>query len=173
MNSWLGRLHEHDERILHSLVMRRGRMADVIMRTVTHLGDAVTTVGITVLLISGVIETLAPVGGHAATALVVSHLAVQLLKRTMSRERPTLPMGYESLVRAPDRFSFPSGHSAAAASVAIPLALVVPAPAGFMIIGLATLVGFSRCYLGVHYPGDVIVGWLLGILGVVIAGLML
>lgn len=169
MNAWLGLLREYDERILHSLVTRRWRAGDVFMRTVTHLGDAVTTVGITILLLSGVVEMLVPVGGRSAVALAVSHLAVQLLKRTMARERPTLPVGRESLIRAPDRFSFPSGHSAAAASVAIPLALHLPPIAGFLVVGLATLVGLSRCYLGVHHPGDVIAGWMLGVLGVVFA----
>ncbi|MDR0787686.1 MAG: phosphatase PAP2 family protein [Gemmatimonadota bacterium] len=167
MSPWIGRLLEQDERILLSVVSRRGRMGDGFMRAVSRFGDATTTVGVAIFLL--LMDGTAGVGAQVAVALVVSHLMVQLLKRTLTRQRPTLPVGYESLIRAPDRFSFPSGHSAAAASVAIPLALFLPPSAGFVCLGLATLVGFSRCYLGVHYPGDVLAGWLLGVLGVVFA----
>lgn len=173
MSTWLLRLHAHDERMLHALVLRRRRAVDVVMRTVTHLGDATTTVGIVVFLLSGVAPELRWAGRHAMIALVASHLGVQLLKRSMKRTRPKLPVGYDSLVRAPDRFSFPSGHSAAAVAVAIPLAFALPPIAGCVLAGFAVLAGVSRCYLGVHYPGDVVVGWLLGLLGLALAFVVL
>jgi undecaprenyl-diphosphatase len=72
-------------------------------------------------------------------------------------------------MKAPDRFSFPSGHSAAALSVFLPLALATPVPGSFLILALGIAVGFSRCYLGVHYPGDVLADWTLAALSVFIA----
>jgi undecaprenyl-diphosphatase len=66
-------------------------------------------------------------------------------------------------VSVPDRFSFPSGHSAAVMSVAFIHAANFHSLAVLMIV-LATLVGFSRVKLGVHYPGDVLVGQLIAIL---------
>jgi undecaprenyl-diphosphatase len=66
-------------------------------------------------------------------------------------------------VAEPDRFSFPSGHSAAAMSVAIAYAVAYPSAAA-PLIALAALVGMSRVFLGVHYPGDVLIGQLLAAL---------
>lgn len=173
MTAWIVRLHAHDERALHALVLRRRPTLDRAMHAVTHLGDAAFTIGITVLLMLGAVPGLRQVGLHAAFALVGSHLVVQMLKRTVSRARPRMPEGFAALVQPPDRFSFPSGHAASSLSVALALATVLPAPAAVAVLTFAALTGMSRCYLGVHYPGDVIVGWVLAALGLMAAGVVI
>jgi undecaprenyl-diphosphatase len=60
----------------------------------------------------------------------------------------------------PDRFSFPSGHACASMAVALAYGLAFPALA-VPLVALATIVGFSRVCLGVHYPGDVLIGQLI------------
>jgi undecaprenyl-diphosphatase len=168
MTEMLHRLHRHDERVLHLLVSRRTPRLDRLMRAVTHFGDAALTIGLVLLMLVAGDAAWAAAGRVAALALVASHLMVQLLKRTINRVRPALPVGLESLIAAPDRFSFPSGHSAASLSIALAAAPVLGAPLGFAALALAALVGASRCYLGVHYPGDVIVGWLAAIAAVAV-----
>jgi undecaprenyl-diphosphatase len=143
------------------------------MHAVTHLGDAACTVAVTLGLMLGVVPALREAGLHAAFALASSHAVVQLLKRTVSRSRPRMPEGFAALVQPPDRFSFPSGHAASSLSVALALAAVLPGAAAGALVALAVIVGLSRCYLGVHYPGDVIAGWVLALLGLVAAGLVL
>lgn len=173
MSSWIIRFHLHDERVLHALVLRRRPRLDRAMRAVTHLGDAVVTIGLTLALVLGAVPGAEAGGMRAGFALAASHLVVQLVKRTVTRARPRLPVGVRALVQAPDRFSFPSGHAASSLSVALGVAMLLPAPLGGLVVLLALVVGLSRCYLGVHYPGDVVVGWLLAVLGMMGAAALL
>lgn len=168
-SSWLGRLARGDIRVLHALIGRRSPGLDRFMRIVTRLGDPVPSIGIVLGLMIAGSSQVRHAGTIGAIALAISHFLVQLLKRTISRPRPQLPVGVESLIRAPDRFSFPSGHSAAALSVALAVSVLFAAPTGTLIAGIGLLVGVSRCYLGVHYPGDVIAGWILALLGLALA----
>lgn len=170
MTAWIVRLHAHDERALHALVLRRRPVLDRAMHAVTHLGDATCTIPFTLLLMLGVVPGLRGAGLRAGIALAASHLVVQLLKRTVSRARPRMPEGFAALVQPPDRFSFPSGHAASSLSVALAVAAALPGAAAGALLALAAAVGMSRCYLGVHYPGDVIAGWMLAVLGLVGAG---
>ena len=106
----------------------------------------------------------------ALATLIGSHLVVQLIKRSVVRTRPAHAGLLRALVTEPDRFSFPSGHAAAAMSVALGYGITFPALA-LPLLGLAALVGFSRVRLGVHFPGDVLAGDLIALTtaGVVLA----
>jgi len=68
----------------------------------------------------------------------------------------------EPLAENPDRFSFPSGHTAAAFAVAVAFA-GEPGGLGPLALLLATGIGLSRVYLGAHYPLDVAAGGMLGV----------
>lgn len=165
MSAWLMKLTDHDQRALHAIVLRRRTWLDLVMRQVTHLGDAAVTIGAAVALIAAV----PAVGVRAAFALAASHVVVRLLKRSVARPRPNLPSETPFLVPLPACFSFPSGHAASALSVLLPVAGALPELLAAVVLGLALLVGVSRVYLGVHYPCDVLVGWLLAALAVALA----
>jgi undecaprenyl-diphosphatase len=172
MTTWIIRLHHHDERALHAMVLRRHPRLDRAMHAVTHLGDAAVTIGVTLALLLGAAPALRNAGMRAAFALAASHAVVQLLNRAITRARPRMPEGFAALVQPPDRFSFPSGHAASSLSVALAVGAVLAPAAAALLVVLALVVGLSRCYLGVHYPGDVIAGWMLAALGVVASAMV-
>lgn len=155
------RLTEVDERLLQKLVLRRRPAADVTMRIVTRLGDPLVVTSLTLALALGAVPHLQEAGELAMWCLIASHVLVQLIKRRVCRPRPRLPVGLGFLIEPEDRFSFPSGHAAGALSVALPMAVALDGVLGPLVLAVGLLVGVSRCYLGVHYPGDVVVGWCL------------
>lgn len=135
-------------------------------RRLTHLGGARVTLGIGVLLVAGGQRRL----GYAALAAnVLSHLAVQVLKRTVARPRPCDASGRPlALVDLPDPFSFPSGHAAAATAVAGTIALHAPLLTA-VLLPLVALVATSRVLLRVHHISDVVAGAGLGLVGALAA----
>ena len=92
---------------------------------------------------------------------VTSAVANLAIKPFVRRRRPRGSVPEGRRLEHPGSTSFPSGHSASAAAFAGAVGARLK-PVGLPINTLAALVGFSRVYTGVHYPGDVVVGWLLG-----------
>ena len=134
-----------------------------------HLGGATATLGGSLVMLAT--PSLRPLGLVTLCANVGSHLVVQLLKRSIARRRPALAVDWlRALTVAPDAWSFPSGPAAAATAVAVPFALNGH-PAAPILLGLAVLVGMSRVYLRVHFPTDVVAGYVIGTAGAITAWL--
>ena len=102
----------------------------------------------------------------AVASLISSALLVEfVIKPLVARVRPYVTVeGLFSLVGPERSYSFPSGHSATAFAVAYVLARMLPVKYGAPILLLAALMAFSRLYVGVHYPTDVLAGVLVGVL---------
>lgn len=140
-----------------------------IIRDITALGSStiLTIISLFVvifLLIKKEIRSII----YVLSAAIGGGILVQLLKIFFSRERPDLSIHLASEVT----MSFPSGHSAMSAVVYLSLAVLVSRiekskRSSIFIISAALiisfLVGLSRVYLGVHYPTDVLAGWMIGL----------
>ena len=137
-----------------------------VMRVITELGGAVPIIIICLVLIL-LPRTRWKLGLPAAGCVLLSVLCNQIIKYLVHRPRPTV------LRLAPaDGYSFPSGHSMNNAAFYIVLALLLlpllrkARQKALTFVGLSLppfLVGVSRIYLGVHFFGDVLCGWLLGV----------
>jgi undecaprenyl-diphosphatase len=135
---------------------------------VTHLGGAPFTIVLPLVCLA--IPGTRSLGEAMAAANLVSHLAVQALKRSIGRSRPSVrEPSLATLADLPDEFSFPSGHASSALAVAVPVLFVLPA-VGVAAVLLALLVGASRVCLRVHYVTDVVVGQALGAAAGLLAG---
>jgi undecaprenyl-diphosphatase len=94
------------------------------------------------------------------------------LKDAIDRTRPFVAYPQIDALYVVHSSSFPAGHAATAFAGATLLSYVAPRAAPAFLV-LAALIGYSRVYVGVHYPGDVVVGALLGVaIGVVAIGLL-
>ena len=95
--------------------------------------------------------------------VVIAYFATAALsdgiKLAVDRPRPV----DDPLVPVPTSGSFPSGHAATSFACAATLAIFLPRRAAVLYV-LAALIAYSRVYVGVHYPLDVIAGAALGLL---------
>lgn len=98
-------------------------------------------------------------------ALALSFLTGDvLLKHLVNRPRPfTVNTDIVLLIKQPSGASFPSTHSALAAAVTTVL-LAKERRLGFVVLALTVCIAFSRLYLYVHHPTDVLCGLLLGVI---------
>lgn len=142
--------------------LRSGTM-DFIMRWITVLGDG-GIFWIALILITLIIPKTRTAGGYAALSLFIEFVFCNLiLKNAVARVRPyDINTSVALLIKPPGDFSFPSGHAGASFATTAGLffggsKLWIPACI------LSAVISFSRIYLYVHYPTDVIAGILLGI----------
>ncbi len=125
-----------------------------------HLGDSLLWLGLGLLALMLGNAAVREMVFVTALAVLLSVGSVTLVKPRLRRQRPRSDMKGLFWDRF-DRYSFPSGHAARTASIAIVMGLNYPryAPPLFL---LPFIVGLCRIALGIHYLSDILVGLLIG-----------
>ena len=147
----------------------RAGWLDPIMTFITYLANGgALWIGICVLLL--ILKKTRTTGLVCSCSLAATFLINNIiLKNVIARTRP-----YEAVERlnriigAQSDYSFPSGHSGASFAVAVVMFMEMPKKYGVPALIVAVLIAFSRLYVGVHYPSDVIAGVLTGTIYAVI-----
>jgi len=152
-----------DTRLFHIIFRWNGaRLRDWVMLTITRSGDGYVwgAMGLA-LLLNGSLDAMSCVA--AGVIAFAIHLPIyKIVKTRVCRPRPFEALtGVKNLITVPDRFSFPSGHTAAAFLMTTLCVNFIPELTGVM-IPWSFLIALSRVYLGVHFPLDVAAGAVWG-----------
>ena len=143
----------------------RNAVLDPIMKVITTLGNAgILWIVLTIFLL--IPQKTRKIGWMSACALLFSLLINNiLLKNLVARVRPYNAIeGLIPIIKKPSEFSFPSGHAGSSLASACVLYRKLPKKFGIPILVFAILISFSRLYVGVHYPTDVLAGAITGII---------
>jgi undecaprenyl-diphosphatase len=133
------------------------------MLAATRLGDGWIWYGLgAILLLCGGTQRFAAVGAAGAAALT-GVVVFKAIKTISQRQRPCqLEPHCWSKVLPPDQFSFPSGHTMTAFSIALVVSYFYPSLEGPLYF-LAISIAVSRIVLGMHFLSDVLAGMVLGV----------
>lgn len=150
-----------DQRVLAAVHDHSGSSLDMLMPIATDVGGAI---GVSVMTATGIYVFLRRKDYARVAVLVLSVLGATalnlILKSVFMRQRPDM---WVQLVHETG-YSFPSGHAMMSAALGVAIAVLLWDSKwrwwAFVSMTLYVLfVGFSRLYLGVHYPTDIIAGW--------------
>ena len=155
-----------DIRILRQINEHRNTHLDGTFTTITNSVSPISIAAPILIFGTGLIEkdkTIQQKGLVMGTSFLTATIISTSLKHAINRTRPFVTYPDIQKVTSGGSSSFPSGHTSDAFSTATSLSLAFPkwyviAPS----YTYATLVGYSRMHLGVHYPSDVLAGAIIG-----------
>ena len=158
-----GHIQNRDHRVMRRVNRWKApRWIRYWMIAATRVGDGWIwySLGVMLLLFGGP-HRFAGVGA-AGSAAIVGIFVFKALKKISRRQRPCqLEPHCWSSVLPPDQFSFPSGHTMTAFSIALVISYYYPGFEGALYF-LAASIAISRVVLGMHFLSDVLAGAILG-----------
>ena len=152
--------------ILHTIQdWFRHDVLDVFMKNFTHIGDAgIIWIIVTICLL--ISKKYRKVGVLCAIGLILGLIIGNgIVKHLVERQRPCwLDKEFELLIKNPPKWdsSFPSGHTQSA-FIMTTILMLANKKFGIPALVVALMIAFSRLYLYVHFPTDILGGMLMGI----------
>lgn len=139
-------------------------LLDPVMVMFTHLGDMIVWVAIGALMIA--LKKTRILGLFLLWGLVIDGLIVYTLKLCIGRVAPYGLLANVRLLvdRGPEAMSMPSGHSSRVFMASTVIGSKVKWKLRGALYTMACLVAISRVYVGVHWPSDVLLGAIVGII---------
>ena len=142
----------------------RNPIMDLLMPAITTLGNS----GLIWIILAGILIIMPKyrkVGVAVMAGLMLEVICCNLvLKPLVARIRPCdVNTAVQLLIARPDDFSFPSGHTGASFA-AVSAFYASRSRLWIPLLILAVLIAFSRLYLYVHYPSDILAGVVIGIM---------
>lgn len=136
---------------------------DFLFQLITMCGEQIVLISIISIIYWALDKKF---GEYIAYSVLTSVLLNNAVKDIFKMKRPIGEEGIRTLrEKTATGYSFPSGHTQSSASFYGAMAIYLKKKAMYIIATIMIiLIGFSRLYLGVHYPKDVIVGGILGVL---------
>ena len=146
----------------------RTEWLSLILKPITHLGDK----GLFWIILGIILLIPKRTRRAAAMAIFAMGLGAALsqvwIKPAVARIRPYELYEVYSLVGPVPEYSFPSGHACSSFCSALVYLKTLDRPYGMLTVILAALIAFSRVYVGVHYPTDILGGFLISVLSSVV-----
>jgi len=152
----------------------RGELLDAVMPVITSAGD-----GGIIWILAALIFTASKkyrIEGISILAALLINLLISnvILKQLVARVRPCdINTAVELLIARPSDYSFPSGHTSSSFAAAAVI-FCGDRRIGIFALVAAAVLAFSRLYLYVHYPSDIIAGMIIGAaVGIAARGLVI
>ena len=158
-----GYIESRDHRVMRRMNTRKApRWIRFWMLAATRMGDGWLWYSLGAILLAVGGSRGYEAVGAAGCAGILGVLVFKVLKKLSHRERPCqLQPHCWSKVLPPDKFSFPSGHTMSAFSIALVVSYFYPT-LQWPLYFLAVSIGLSRVVLGMHFLSDVLAGAVLG-----------
>ena len=156
-------IQKWDEDILYLINKHcKSKFLDKVMPFVTTLGDLGMIWIILAVLMIGKADYRKTGVTVLVTLVFTTIMGEGILKHIVKRKRPFIGKeNKELLIKEPSSFSFPSGHTSSSFAVAV-VFLRSNSNISTIIVLIALAIAFSRMYLKVHYPSDIVGGMILG-----------
>lgn len=154
-----------DEKVLLKISKIQRPILNKLMVAITSAGNTGT-----IWLLMAVPMLLNSIVRNKGIKLVLSLLLTGfmgeiVIKRLVGRMRPSKEIDQENLlIKKPITYSFPSGHTSSSFAAAVTISLNFPLTFAILAFALAGAIAFSRLYLRVHYPSDILAGAVLGVI---------